>query len=42
MDSFDQFVIFLKNAVNQIVYKHSITMVVPFRLVNHNKSKYPT
>ena len=31
VDAFDQFVIFLKNNVNQMVYKHAISTVVPTR-----------
>ncbi len=33
VESFDQFVILLKNTVNQIVYKHAISTVVPARNV---------
>jgi host factor-I protein len=33
IDSFDQFVILLKNTVNQMVYKHAISTVVPARNV---------
>ena len=33
IESFDQFVIVLKNAVNQMVYKHAISTVVPSRTV---------
>ncbi|RKZ40873.1 MAG: RNA chaperone Hfq [Gammaproteobacteria bacterium] len=33
IDSFDQFVILLKNSVNQMVYKHAISTIVPTRLV---------
>lgn len=33
VDSFDQFVILLKNTVNQMVYKHAISTVVPARNV---------
>lgn len=33
VDSFDQFVILLKNNVNQMVYKHAISTVVPSRNV---------
>ncbi len=33
IDSFDQFVILLKNSVNQMVYKHAISTVVPARNV---------
>ena len=32
-DSFDQFVILLKNSVNQMVYKHAISTIVPVRNV---------
>jgi host factor-I protein len=31
IDSFDQFVILLKNTVSQMVYKHAISTVVPSR-----------
>ncbi len=34
IESFDQFVILLKNAVSQMVYKHAISTVVPGRMVN--------
>ncbi|MBG7601690.1 MAG: RNA chaperone Hfq, partial [Gammaproteobacteria bacterium] len=30
---FDQFVVLLKNAVNQMVYKHAISTIVPARNV---------
>lgn len=33
IDSFDQFVVLLKNTVNQMVYKHAISTVVPTRNV---------
>ena len=33
VDSFDQFVVLLKNSVNQMVYKHAISTVVPSRNV---------
>lgn len=33
IESFDQFVIVLKNNVNQMVYKHAISTVVPARNV---------
>ena len=29
IDSFDQYVVFLKNNVTQMVYKHAISTVVP-------------
>ena len=31
IESFDQFVIVLKNTVNQMVYKHAISTIVPAR-----------
>ncbi|WP_198263582.1 RNA chaperone Hfq [sulfur-oxidizing endosymbiont of Gigantopelta aegis] len=31
VESFDQFVILLKNAVSQMVYKHAISTIVPSR-----------
>lgn len=33
IESFDQFVIVLKNSINQMVYKHAISTVVPSRQV---------
>lgn len=33
IDSFDQFVVLLKNSVSQMVYKHAISTVVPTRAV---------
>lgn len=33
IDSFDQFVVLLKNSVNQMVYKHAISTVVPTRSI---------
>lgn len=38
IESFDQFVILLKNTVSQMVYKHAISTVVPSRPVNHHHS----
>ena len=34
VESFDQFVVLLKNTVSQMVYKHAISTVVPSRAVN--------
>ncbi|MDE2234710.1 MAG: RNA chaperone Hfq [Gammaproteobacteria bacterium] len=34
IESFDQFVILLKNSVSQMVYKHAISTVVPGRNVS--------
>jgi host factor-I protein len=33
IESFDQFVVLLKNTVSQMVYKHAISTVVPARAV---------
>ena len=38
IESFDQFVILLKNTVSQTVYKHAISTVVPSRHVSHNNN----
>ncbi|MGP0940044.1 RNA chaperone Hfq, partial [Serratia sp. CY74664] len=37
-ESFDQFVILLKNTVSQMVYKHAISTVVPSRPVSHHSN----
>jgi host factor-I protein len=39
VDSFDQYVILLKNTVTQMVYKHAISTIVPARMVNVNSSE---
>ncbi len=42
VDSFDQFVVLLKNTVNQMVYKHAISTVVParnIRLTSENEDE---
>jgi host factor-I protein len=36
VESFDQFVVLLKNSVSQMVYKHAISTVVPARPVRLN------
>ncbi len=36
IDSFDQFVVMLKNAVTQMVYKHAISTIVPSRAVSYS------
>ncbi|MCI7480597.1 RNA chaperone Hfq [[Pasteurella] aerogenes] len=41
IESFDQFVILLKNTVNQMVYKHAISTVVPARSVTHHNNTAP-
>jgi len=33
VDSFDQFVVLLRNTVNQMVYKHAISTIVPSKPV---------
>jgi host factor-I protein len=33
IESFDQFVVLLKNTVSQMIYKHAISTVVPARAV---------
>ena len=38
IESFDQFVILLKNTVNQMVYKQAISTVVPARSVSHHNN----
>jgi len=42
IESFDQFVILLKNTVSQMVYKHAISTVVPSRPVSHHSSNAAT
>ena len=39
IESFDQFVILLKNSVSQMVYKHAISTVVPARNVRYSTSE---
>lgn len=34
IDSFDQFVVLLSNSVNQMVYKHAISTIVPSRNIS--------
>lgn len=38
VESFDQFVVLLKNSVSQMVYKHAISTIVPARNIS---SKLP-
>ncbi|MEM7195550.1 MAG: RNA chaperone Hfq [Pseudomonadota bacterium] len=33
VESFDQFVVLLRNSVNQMIYKHAISTIVPARAV---------
>jgi host factor-I protein len=37
IESFDQYVVLLKNAVTQMVYKHAISTVVPGRAVQYQQ-----
>jgi len=41
VDSFDQFVVLLKNTVNQMVYKHAISTVVPARNIRLTTDETP-
>ena len=41
IDSFDQFVVLLKNSVNQMIYKHAISTVVPSRAVKMPMANAP-
>ena len=36
VESFDQYVVLLRNSVTQMVYKHAISTVVPSRAINLN------
>ena len=38
VESFDQFVVLLKNSVSQLVYKHAISTIVPARNVKMPKT----
>ncbi|ABF14247.1 RNA chaperone Hfq [Baumannia cicadellinicola str. Hc (Homalodisca coagulata)] len=43
IESFDQFVIVLKNTISQMVYKHAVSTIVPSKFVSHyanNSSNY--
>lgn len=40
IESFDQFVILLKNTVSQMVYKHAISTIVPARSISHNNNNH--
>ena len=39
IESFDQYVVLLRNTVTQMVYKHAISTVVPGRAVNFHPSE---
>ena len=42
IDSFDQFVVLLKNSVSQMVYKHAISTIVPARNVKLPATNEPS
>ncbi len=42
IDSFDQFVVLLRNQVSQMVYKHAISTVVPSRNVKLGPGEHET
>ena len=37
IDSFDQFVVVLKNSVHQMVYKHAISTIVPSKPIKFSE-----
>ena len=39
IESFDQYVVLLRNTVTQMVYKHAISTIVPGRAVNFHASE---
>ncbi|MBS0304838.1 MAG: RNA chaperone Hfq [Proteobacteria bacterium] len=39
IESFDQYVVLLRNTVTQMVYKHAISTVVPSRAVNFHPNE---
>jgi host factor-I protein len=39
IESFDQYVVLLRNSVTQMVYKHAISTVVPSRPINLGAEK---
>jgi host factor-I protein len=42
IESFDQYVVLLRNTVTQMVYKHAISTVVPARAVNFQQESPET
>jgi host factor-I protein len=42
VESFDQFVVLLKNSVSQLVYKHAISTIVPARAVKLPRAEEET
>jgi len=41
IDSFDQYVIMLKNTINQMVYKHAVSTIVPGKPVKLARENEP-
>jgi len=41
IDSYDQYVVLLKNAITQMVYKHAISTIVPARHVVYRQPSEP-
>jgi host factor-I protein len=39
IESFDQYVVLLRNTVTQMVYKHAISTIVPGRAVNFSNTE---
>ena len=39
IDSFDQYVVMLKNTISQMVYKHAISTIVPSRQVRIQRAE---
>lgn len=42
VDSFDQYVILLKNTINQMVYKHAISTIVPAKSIKLHSEQSDT
>ena len=42
VDSFDQYVIMLKNTISQMVYKHAISTIVPSKAVKMTRDETST
>ena len=42
IESFDQYVVLLRNTVNQMVYKHAISTVVPARNPRNERAESPS
>lgn len=42
IDSFDQYVVLLRNTVTQMVYKHAISTIVPAKAVTFRTDEEPT